>query len=62
VAAVTGDRIFVETVSEEFARAVSVEDFKRAERLATVAFGVEEARKALEQLEAGWSAGRKQGA
>jgi hypothetical protein len=58
----TGDRTFVETVSEEFARAVSFEDFERAERLATVAFGVEEAREALEQLEAERSAGRKQGA
>jgi hypothetical protein len=51
VAVVTGDRTFVETVTEEFARAVGTEDFERAERLATVAFGVEAARKALEELE-----------
>jgi hypothetical protein len=51
VAAVTGDPIFVETVSEEFARAVITEEFERAERLATIAFGLEAARKALEELE-----------
>jgi hypothetical protein len=51
VAVVTGDPTFIETVPEEFARAVSVEDFDRAEGLATIAFGVEAARKALEELE-----------
>jgi hypothetical protein len=50
MAAVTGQLSFVETVAEEFADAVSTGFLERAERLATIAFGVEEARKALEEL------------
>ena len=51
MAAMTPDPAFIETASEEFARAVSTEDFERAERLATIAFSVEAARKALDELE-----------
>lgn len=47
----TGDPNFIEKAAEEFARAVSAGDVERAERLATSAFSVEAARKALEELE-----------
>lgn len=45
------DSTFLETAAEEFARAVGTGDLERAERLATIAVGVEAARKALEELE-----------
>ena len=48
----TGNPVFLDAVTDEFARAVCRQDFERAERLATVAFGVQEAREALKQLEA----------
>jgi hypothetical protein len=51
MAAVTGQQSFIERVAEEFADAVSTGVLERAERLATIAFGVEEARKALEELQ-----------
>jgi hypothetical protein len=56
----TGNPVFLDAVTEEFARAVYRQDFEGAERLATVAFGVHEAREALKQLEAERSGRRRE--
>ena len=56
----TGNPVFLDAVTDEFARAICRQDFERAERLATVAFGVQEARGALKQLEAERSGRRRE--